>query len=100
MPADLDADQLFMQKIALWGPIIPIGLACATISSALGSIMIAPRTLQALGGDKSFPFSGINDFLSREKKNEPINATAITLLIAFFFCLIIERYISRNHRKI
>ena len=28
--------------------IIPLGLAASTISSALGSIMVAPRTLQAL----------------------------------------------------
>ncbi len=87
-PQELADDQLFMQKIALWGPIIPIGLACATVSSALGSIMIAPRTLQALGGDKSFPLNTINEFLSKERKNEPINATAITLLIALVFCLI------------
>ncbi|TFG78698.1 MAG: amino acid permease, partial [Flavobacteriales bacterium] len=35
--AALVGDQLVMGKIALWGPIIPIGLAAATISSALGS---------------------------------------------------------------
>ena len=45
---DLAADQLIMSRIAIWGPIIPIGLACAAISSALGSVMVAPRTLQAL----------------------------------------------------
>ena len=41
----LATDQLIMSKIAIWGPIIPIGLACASISSALGSVMVAPRTV-------------------------------------------------------
>ncbi|UXP30605.1 amino acid permease [Reichenbachiella agarivorans] len=86
-PGDLVNDPLIMAKIALWSPIIYIGLAAATISSALGSIMVAPRTLQALAGDKIFPASGINDFLSKGKKgsNEPVNATLITVGIALFF---------------
>ena len=43
---NLLGDQLVMSKIAVWGPIIPIGLAAATISSALGSVMVAPRTFE------------------------------------------------------
>ncbi|WP_109832015.1 APC family permease [Reichenbachiella versicolor] len=86
-PEDLINDQLIMSKIALWGPIIPIGLAAATISSALGSIMVAPRTLQALASDKVFPTAKINSFLSagRKDSNEPINATLITVGLALFF---------------
>ena len=37
-PETLAADQLAMSRIALWGPIIPFGLAAATLSSAIGSI--------------------------------------------------------------
>ena len=79
-----------MQKIALWGPAIPIGLACAAISSALGSIMIAPRTLQALGNDKALPGEGINKWIAKgkTKDNEPINASLLTCVIAFAFLLI------------
>lgn len=86
-PGDLDTDQLIMQKIALWGPIIPVGLAAATISSALGSIMVAPRTLQALSADKVFPSVSLNKWLAVEKgkNNEPFNATLLTLVIAAFF---------------
>ncbi|MEP2507723.1 MAG: amino acid permease [Reichenbachiella sp.] len=86
-PDDLVNDQLIMSKIALWGPIIPIGLAAATISSALGSIMVAPRTLQALAADRIFPTMRINAFLSKgnAKNNEPVNATVITVLLALFF---------------
>ena len=79
-----------MRDIAIWGPIIPIGLACAAVSSALGSVIIAPRTLQALGNDSVFPLPKINRWLKigREKDNEPINGSIITIIIAFFFILI------------
>jgi amino acid transporter len=86
-PQDLAADQLAMSKIALWGPIIPIGLAAATLSSAIGSILIAPRTLQALAGDHTFPARFINKFLEKGKgeSNEPVNATLITSIIVLVF---------------
>ena len=89
-PEDLaNTDHLIMGKIAVWGPIIPIGLAAAAISSALGSIMIAPRTLQALGVDKIFPGT-LNNFFAKgkAKDNEPVNASIITCVIAFFFVAI------------
>jgi amino acid transporter len=87
--ADLVGDQLIMSKIALWGPIIPIGLAAATISSALGSFMVAPRTLQAIGGDKVFHNRKVNFWISRgtKKNNEPRNATILTSCIALIFVL-------------
>jgi amino acid transporter len=86
-PQELNGDQLAMSKIALWGPIIPIGLAAATLSSAIGSILIAPRTLQALAGDHTFPVRFINKFLGKGKgeSNEPVNATLITSIIVLVF---------------
>ena len=88
-PQDLDNNQLIMGKIALWGPIIPFGLAAATLSSALGSIMVAPRTLQALGSDGLFPTATINSFVAREGKGsrEPLNATWVACSIALIFVL-------------
>ncbi|MGB5315602.1 MAG: hypothetical protein WBN56_06335, partial [Robiginitalea sp.] len=88
-PADLVNNQLIMSQIALWGPIIPIGLAAATISSAIGSFMVAPRTLQAIGGDSVFPSKGANHWLARGTKNnnEPRNATILTSAIALIFVL-------------
>lgn len=84
---NLANNQMVMSDIAIWGPIIPIGLACAAISSALGSIMVAPRTLQALGKDQIFPSKNFDDWIAkgREKDNEPINGSVITCIIAFFF---------------
>ena len=89
-PEDLVADQLIMQRIAVWSPIIPVGLAAASISSALGSIMVAPRTLQAIGYDDIFPQKKLNLWAAKGKKadNEPINGSVITILIAFFFIII------------
>lgn len=86
-PEQLANDQLIMSKIAVWGPIIPIGLAAAAISSALGSIMVAPRTLQAIGADNIFKLPQINKWIARGKiaTNEPRNASLFTIIIAFFF---------------
>ena len=84
---------MIMNDIALFGdilPIVAIGLACATISSALGAIMVAPRVLQAIGHDYIFPSKRINNWLSKGKKetNEPINASIITCIIAMTFVVI------------
>lgn len=90
-PEDLANNQFVMSDIAVWGIfVIPIGLAASTISSALGSVMVAPRTLQALANDRSFPSSRINLWLgkNRSKDGEPINASIITCIIAFGFVLI------------
>ncbi len=89
-PQDLANDQLIMQKIAIWGPIIPIGLASAAISSALGSIIVAPRTLQAIGVDSIFTNKKISNWFAKGKQgsNEPVNASIITIVIAFFFVAI------------
>ena len=87
-PEDLTQHQLIMSKIAVGGSIIvPLGLAASTISSAIGSVMVAPRTLQALGVDKSLPIKPFNQFISKGKPetNEPYNASLITCIIAFVF---------------
>ncbi len=88
--AELVEDQLIMQKIAYWGPIIPIGLAAASLSSALGSILVAPRTLQAIGADNVLPNKFINKWigLGKPMTNEPVNASIISVIIAFFFITI------------
>ena len=51
----LVADQLVMQRMALWGPAILLGVWGATLSSAVGSILGAPRVLQALARDGILP---------------------------------------------
>ena len=90
-PQDMLDDQLIMVRIALFGPlVIPIGLAASTLSSALGSVLVAPRTLQALGADRSLPSKKLNYTMSRGRTetNEPRNATLVTCIIAMIFVLI------------
>lgn len=87
-PSELVDIQLIMSEIAYGGDIvIPLGLAASTISSALGSIMVAPRTLQALGQDQAFPAPRLNRFISKgtPDTNEPFNASLATIAIAFAF---------------
>lgn len=86
-----DTSNLVMADIAWQGWwIIPLGLAAATISSALGSILVAPRTLQAIAADRIFPAKGINYFLAKGKgKNrEPYNASLVTVVLAAFFIML------------
>ena len=85
------ANQLVMGDIAIAGAfVIPLGLAASTFSSAIGSILVAPRTLQALAGDGSFPSRKLNNFLARGRgeTNEPFNATLVTVVIALVFVII------------
>lgn len=87
-PEDLLSDQLIMKRIAIMGPIIiPLGLGASTISSAIGSIMVAPRTLQALALDSAFPGKFLNVRLGKGKgvNKEPINASILTVIIASVF---------------
>lgn len=87
----VDTSRLIMTDIAWQGWwIIPLGLAAATISSALGSIMVAPRTLQAIAKDGIFPTPKLNNLLAKGEgdKNEPFNASVVTILIAGLFILV------------
>ena len=84
-------NQLVMGEIAIAGVlVIPLGLAASTFSSAIGSILVAPRTLQALAGDQSFPSKRLNAFLKkgRGETNEPYNATLVTVVIAMVFVIL------------
>jgi amino acid transporter len=72
-------DPLIMEKVARWGRIILYGVWAASLSSAMGALLGAPRTLQALGKDGVLP-SAIGR--GQGKRNEPRTAIAITFLIA------------------
>ena len=70
---------LIMQQISLWGPAILLGVWGATLSSAIGSILGAPRVLQALARDGVLP--RCLNFLAEGhgKDDEPRNGTIVTL---------------------
>lgn len=72
------------------GAVVLAGLFGATISSAVGFSLIAPRTLQALGKDKAFFSDRVGNFIKsgRGTKNEPVNGTLVSAVIAMFFVLL------------
>lgn len=53
---ELMENTMVMERVALVGPLIFVGLWAATLSSALASLLAAPRTLQALAQDRVVPF--------------------------------------------
>ncbi len=78
-PQQLIGDNLVMQSIARWPLFILLGVWAATLSSALGSILAAPRTLQALSTDEVVPrWLG----LQLGSRTEPRMAVLLTTVIA------------------
>lgn len=75
-PAELRSNQMVMVDYAFWGPVVIAGILAATFSSALASMVGAPRVLQALSEQKTVPFAGI--FVKKTKGNEPRNAIIFT----------------------
>ncbi|XP_020283580.1 bumetanide-sensitive sodium-(potassium)-chloride cotransporter [Pseudomyrmex gracilis] len=76
-----------IQLVSGFGLIIYFGCFAATISSALASLVSAPKVFQALCLDKLYP--GIAWF-SGEKDKEPIRGYFLTFVIAVAFILIGE----------
>ena len=77
--AELRGNQMIMVDKALFGPLVIAGIMGATFSSALGSVLGAPRILQALAQQKTVPLSGF--FAKKAGGNEPRNAILFTGLI-------------------
>jgi len=86
--ATLIEDSLIMRRMALWGPLILLGAMGATLSSAMGSVLGAPRVLQALARDGVLPRP--LRFLGKGSGEDdaPRVGTVVTLgvaLVAIFF---------------
>ena len=80
--ATLVSVPLAMKTMSFWGPAILFGVWGATLSSALGSILAAPRVLQALARDGILP--RWMSFLGRGsgENDEPRIGTWVTLGVA------------------
>lgn len=78
-PADLRANQMVMVDKALWGPAVLLGILAATFSSALGSMLGAPRILQALAELKTVPW--YRTFAKKAQNDEPRNAIIFTGIV-------------------
>ena len=82
-------DNIVMADRALWRWAVLAGILGATFSSALGSLVAAPRVLQALGQHQVVPFSNL--FAQETAEGEPRPAmitTGVIALGAIIFALI------------
>jgi len=73
-------NQNIMTAVARWGILIVVGVFAASLSSALGALLGAPRTLQALANDRILP-----RFIGRSfgpNQADPRIATAISFIVA------------------
>ncbi|MGI9471117.1 MAG: amino acid permease [Rubripirellula sp.] len=78
---ELISDPMIMSSIAQLPILIAAGVFSATISSALGSMMGAPRILQSLARDRLFP--RLEPLGAKSGKNsEPRRAIFVTFLIS------------------
>ncbi|MCB0406359.1 MAG: amino acid permease, partial [Bdellovibrionales bacterium] len=75
----LRSNPMVMQQVALVGGLVVVGIWGATLSSALGALLGAPRTLQALARDSILPrFIGVG----HPQTDAPNTATVFTYLVS------------------
>ncbi|XP_077592889.1 solute carrier family 12 member 2 isoform X2 [Stigmatopora nigra] len=85
----LQNDFQVMSMVSGFGPIITAGIFSATLSSALASLVSAPKVFQALCKDNIYP--GLGMFAKGYgKNNEPLRGYILTFVIALGFILIAE----------
>ncbi|XP_041895012.1 solute carrier family 12 member 1 isoform X1 [Corvus kubaryi] len=78
-----------MSMVSGFGPLITAGIFSATLSSALASLVSAPKVFQALCKDNVY--KGLEFFAKGYgKNNEPIRGYVLTFVIAMAFILIAE----------
>lgn len=78
-PDELMSNNLIMKDLARWEWIIIAGIMGATLSSAIGSILGAPRILMALGQDRMIPLSKVWE--RRSPGGEPRYSLFLTAVI-------------------
>ena len=81
-------DPLIMRQISIWGDAILLGVWGATLSSAIGSILGAPRILQALARDGILPRPLRWLGQGSARNDEPRLGTLFTLGLALALVLI------------
>jgi amino acid transporter len=79
-PEQLATDELVMSRVSVWPPLISIGLVVASLSSLIGSMVVAPRTLQAISADRVLPLPFLKTLWG--KKREPYPALIVCLAIS------------------
>lgn len=84
-PGELIGDSLLTAKLSAFPMVVFVGILAATFSSALTTLVAAPRVLMALGESSILPFS--DKLTVKTTKGEPRNAIlftgAIVILLLF-----------------
>lgn len=79
--------QQMMETISAWGPLIYAGCFAATLSSAIASLVGAPRVFQAVAKDKLFPY--IESFAQGYgANNDPVRGYILVFIISLACILI------------
>jgi len=81
-PETLTEDPLIMRRMSFWGDAILLGVWGATLSSAVGSMLGAPRVLQAMARDGVLPRALAWLGRGSGPDDTPRVGTAVTLAIA------------------
>jgi amino acid transporter len=92
-PTELASNSFLIYKLAKSNIIVPIALAAVCISSALGSMLMAGRTLQGMAADRVFPSVRLNRWLARVHRDqnylpETLNAIIITAIFVLILVII------------
>ncbi len=74
-PAQLTENNLIIIDLAFYSPLVLLGILASTFSSALTTLVAAPRILQALGKNQILPKS---KFFEKTHGSEPRNAVLFT----------------------
>jgi solute carrier family 12 sodium/potassium/chloride transporter 2 len=83
----ISVSQQMMEVISAWGPLIYAGCFAATLSSAIASLVGAPRVFQAVAKDKLFP--GISSFAEGwGANNDPVRGYILVFIISLICVLI------------
>ena len=81
LPMLVDDTGQAMREVAIMAAFVSLGVIAATLSSAMASLLGAPRILQALAADRIFPF--LHWFAKGQgPANNPRRAVVLTLVIA------------------
>jgi amino acid transporter len=78
--SELLENAIVMSDICVWNYIVLIGIYAATLSSAIASLVGAPRILQAVASDNIFPY--IDYFAVGDKDGNPIRGYFLSFAVA------------------
>ncbi|MEZ4645773.1 MAG: amino acid permease [Chloroflexota bacterium] len=95
---ELLQETTIMVDKAFWGWAILAGVLGATFSSALGSLLAAPRVMQALGQHGILPYGRF--FAQETESGEPRQAMLTTGVIVFFTLLFAWAGGGKRHRPL